>query len=51
MKKKEKLEYTAPLTAVEEFSKDVSVDSAHEALQTIWEINEQSDCEQEKDTQ
>ncbi|ARK31982.1 hypothetical protein [Halalkalibacter krulwichiae] len=54
MKKKENIQYTGPLTGVEEeFAQDVSIDSVHDALQGTWntENNEQKNCAQELDTQ
>ncbi|GAE33211.1 hypothetical protein [Halalkalibacter akibai] len=53
MKQNEKVSYTAPLTGVEEFAQDMSVDSVHDALQKTWEteseLDKQKNCEGEKD--
>ncbi|WP_157796553.1 hypothetical protein [Bacillus sp. FJAT-45037] len=52
MKKQPKIEYTGPLTGVEEFSLELSGDSTQEAIQKMWESateeNEHISCRNQK---
>ncbi|WP_368503364.1 hypothetical protein AB3N04_14100 [Alkalihalophilus sp. As8PL] len=53
MKKQQKIEYTAPLTGVEEFSKELAEDSTQAAIQQIWESDTKSErisCRNRKNT-